>query len=170
MAIKATKRHNVNKALIIGWTCKIPNFDQLLFKYSNWQSAKEKKMKEKHCGTMKRASDTINVSRCTRPIKRHANLNCKSCLQYYKWGIKVFQSNNSTHTHKKSETFSLSLLSHWSEKELLFLNGFEIRFSIPFGPVHLVPCAIRIEFVGDMNGQWKSTSNEPKQRRKKKKV
>lgn len=40
---------------------------------------------------------------------------------------------------EKAETFSLSLLSYWSEKELLFLNGFEIRFSLSlaFLPVHL---------------------------------
>ena len=60
--------------------------------------------------------------------KSHANLNCKSCLWYYKWGIKVLEK----------KTFSLSLLSHWSEKELLFLNGSKIRFSIPFWFIQLV--------------------------------
>lgn len=74
---------------------------------------------------------------------------------------------------EKAETFSLSLLSYWSEKELLFLNGFEIRFSLSlaFLPVHLsfldTCLALLFHILAlcggtKMNEQWKCTQSKRK--------
>lgn len=77
---------------------------------------------------------------------------------------------------EKAETFSLSLLSYWSEKELLFLNGFEIRFSLSlaFLPVHLsflYTCLALLFHIlalcggTKMNEQWKCTQSKGKRER-----
>lgn len=92
----------------------------------------------------------------------HANLNCKSCLWYYKWGIKVFFS-----THRKRKLFRFHCCHSGAKRNYCSWMASKLDSPIPFCPVHRLFFLLSI-WKTKMNEQWRKSTPSLKKKAKKK--